>query len=67
MQGPDSWEGRPRDIKTIQVSKLSPTLRAEFKSLIGKRRWTTEVEVQRLLSLRKIKFKPGEANDGEPT
>ena len=69
MQGPDSWEGRPRNIKTIQVSKLSADLRADFKTIVGKRRWTTEVEVQRILALRKIHFKREAKGDiyGEPT
>jgi hypothetical protein len=66
VKGPDSWEGRPRDIETIAVSKLSPDLRADFKRLIGKRRWTTSTEVQRLLDLRKIRFKQGDP-DGSPS
>lgn len=53
MQGPDSWEGRPRDFPTIRVSTLKPELRRLFKQLIGSRRWTTEHEVQRLVDLRR--------------
>lgn len=66
MQGPDSWAGRPRDIKTIRVSQLSVELRADFKELIGVRRWTTQNEVQRLINLRKFRYRKGDPN-GEPS
>lgn len=63
MKGRDSWSERPRDIKTIRVSQLSEELRADFKNWIGKRRWTTEYEIERLVALKKIKFK---SEKGEP-
>lgn len=59
MNGPDSWEGRPRDYPTRRVSELPPELRRLFKQLVGKRRWTTEAEVQRLADLQKYgRMKP---------
>lgn len=56
MQGPDSWSGRPRDLKPVRVSTLSKELKKLFKKYIGKRRWTTEYEIQRLIDTKKIRF-----------
>lgn len=64
MQGPDSWSNRPREFKTIRVSQLNDELRADFKKWVGKRRWTTEAEIERLIALKKIKFKNEGESDG---
>jgi hypothetical protein len=56
MEGPDSWSGRPRELRPIRVSTLSKELRKLFKKYIGKRRWTTEYEIQRLLDTKRIRF-----------
>lgn len=56
MQGPESWSGRPKELRPIRVSTLSKELRKLFKKYIGKRRWTTEYEIQRLVDIKKIRF-----------
>jgi hypothetical protein len=56
VKGPDSWEGRPRDVPTVRVSQLQPRLHALFKRHVGRRRWTTEIEIDRLLALERFKF-----------
>jgi len=70
VQGPDSWAGRPKDVETIRVSTLKPELRAIFKTLIGKRRWTTHPELERLAALKNFRFMPdpprGDPNDLRP-
>jgi hypothetical protein len=57
VKGPDSWEGRPRDISAVRVSQLDPHLHALFKKHIGRRRWTTRVEIERLVALERFKFR----------
>lgn len=67
MQGPDSWGGRPRDLITLRVSELDSLTRQLFKKYIGKRRWTTREEVQRLLATQKIRFSRDPKPEGDPS
>lgn len=59
----DGWKARPKEYPTIQVSKLPDQIKAIFRKVIGKRRWTTHEELHCLLALEKYKFSEDNSYD----